>query len=100
MFSFQPPSPRELQHEFLWRATRDLPERRHIGLFNRSYHAKVLSVRVRRAMLHSEAILQPDGDASVWLDRLRSILDLERHRNTPWAAAFAQSRQNTQPMAR
>ena len=46
VFSFKHPSPAELQHDFLWRTTRDLPERGRIGIFNRSYYEEVLIVRV------------------------------------------------------
>ncbi len=46
VFSFKHPSATELQHDFLWRTTRDLPERGKIGIFNRSYYEEVLIVRV------------------------------------------------------
>ena len=77
VFSFKHPSPAELQHDFLWRTTRDLPERGRIGIFNRSYYEEVLIVRVHPEILHSEAI--PDDDKSIWHDRYRSIANLERH---------------------
>ncbi len=80
VFSFKHPSATELKHDFLWRTTRDLPERGRIGIFNRSYYEEVLVVRVHRSILHSEAIPDaPDQDSKVWHDRYRSILDLERH---------------------
>ena len=56
VFSFKHPSPAELQHDFLWRTTRDLPERGRIGIFNRSYYEEVLIVRVHPEILHSEGI--------------------------------------------
>ncbi len=80
VFSFKHPSPTELQHDFLWRTTRDLPERGRIGIFNRSYYEEVLIVRVHREILRSEGI--PDvshHDKKVWHDRYRSIADMERH---------------------
>jgi len=80
VFSFKHPSPVELQHDFLWRTTRDLPERGRIGIFNRSYYEEVLIVRVHREILRSEGI--PDDsydDKAVWRDRYRSIENLERH---------------------
>jgi len=77
VFSFKHPSPAELQHDFLWRTTRDLPERGRIGIFNRSYYEEVLIVRVHPEILHSEAI--PDDDKVIWHDRYRSIANLERH---------------------
>ncbi len=80
VFSFQHPSATELKHDFLWRTTRDLPERGRIGIFNRSYYEEVLVVRVHRSILHSEAIPDaPHHDSKVWDERYRSILDLERH---------------------
>ena len=80
VFSFKHPSATELKHDFLWRTTRDLPERGRIGIFNRSYYEEVLVVRVHRGILHSEAIPDaPHHDGQVWEDRYRSILDLERH---------------------
>ena len=80
VFSFKHPSPAELQHDFLWRTTRDLPERGRIGIFNRSYYEEVLIVRVHREILRSEGL--PDNsydDKAVWRDRYRSIENLERH---------------------
>ncbi len=80
VFSFKHPSPVELQHDFLWRTTRDLPERGRIGIFNRSYYEEVLIARVHPEILRSEGI--PDvahNDHAVWRDRYRSITDLERH---------------------
>jgi polyphosphate kinase 2 (PPK2 family) len=56
VFSFQHPSARELQHDFLWATTRDLPERGRIGIFTRSYYEKVLIVRVHSGLLHSECL--------------------------------------------
>src|SRR5215510_7299793 len=54
VFSYKHPSPMELQHDFLWRTTRDLPERGRIGIFNRSYYEEVLIVRVHPEILRSE----------------------------------------------
>jgi PPK2 family polyphosphate:nucleotide phosphotransferase len=79
VFSFAHPSARELQHDFLWRTTRDLPERGRIGIFNRSYYEEVLIVRVHSSILHSESLPDPASDESVWHSRFRSIVDLERH---------------------
>ena len=80
VFSFEHPSATELQHDFLWRTTRDLPERGRIGIFNRSYYEEVLIVRVHPNILHSEGL--PDGlidETAIWKDRYRSIVNLERH---------------------
>ena len=80
VFSFQHPSAAELRHDFLWRTTRDLPERGRIGIFNRSYYEEVLIARVHPEILRSEGL--PDASPEkrkVWQDRYRSITDLERH---------------------
>lgn len=80
VFSFKHPSASELQHDFLWRTTRDLPERGRIGIFNRSYYEEVLIARVHPDILRSEGV--PDyheNDEKVWHDRFRSIRNLERH---------------------
>jgi PPK2 family polyphosphate:nucleotide phosphotransferase len=79
VFSFAHPTARELQHDFLWRTTRDLPERGRIGIFNRSYYEEVLIVRVHKSILHSQLLPDPVPDESVWHSRYRSIVDLERH---------------------
>ena len=80
VFSFKHPSATELQHDFLWRTTRNLPERGRIGIFNRSYYEEVLIVRVHPEILRSEGV--PDsriGSKDVWHRRYESIVDLERH---------------------
>ena len=80
VFSFKHPSVAELQHDFLWRTTQHLPERGRIGIFNRSYYEEVLIARVHPEILRSEGV-PPSRHAkkSVWRDRFRSIVDLERH---------------------
>ena len=80
VFSFKHPSAAELQHDFLWRTTRDLPERGRIGIFNRSYYEEVLIVRVHPELLSAEALADPPGDdETFWRRRYRSITNLERH---------------------
>jgi PPK2 family polyphosphate:nucleotide phosphotransferase len=80
VFSFKHPSAGELLHDFLWRTTRDLPERGKIGIFNRSYYEEVLIARVHPQILRNEGLPKPADDAgSVWHGRYRSILDLEKH---------------------
>lgn len=80
VFSFKHPSPAELEHDFLWRTTRDLPARGKIGIFNRSYYEEVLIVRVHPEILRSEGLVDPPrDDKTLWQDRYRSIVDLERH---------------------
>lgn len=82
VFSFQHPSAQELQHDFLWRTTRDLPERGRIGVFNRSYYEEVLIVRVHSDLLLSEGLPDPADADAVWRGRYRSIVDMERHLHT------------------
>ena len=80
VFSYKHPSSAELQHDFLWRTTRDLPERGRIGIFNRSYYEEVLIVRVHREILASEGLPDaPHHVKSIWPDRYRSIRNLEKH---------------------
>ena len=80
VFSFKHPSPLELDHDFLWRTTRSLPERGRIGIFNRSYYEEVLIVRVHPEILQSERLPDPLLDPrTVWQERYRSIVDLEKH---------------------
>jgi PPK2 family polyphosphate:nucleotide phosphotransferase len=80
VFSFQHPEPTELKHDFLWRTTRDLPERGRIGIFNRSYYEEVLIARVHPEILRSEDLADvPKGEKSIWRSRYRSIVDHEQH---------------------
>ncbi len=78
--SFKHPSAEELEHDFLWKATRLLPERGKIGIFNRSYYEEVLIVRVHPEVLKGEN-LPPElvRDKHMWQHRYRSIQNLERH---------------------
>jgi PPK2 family polyphosphate:nucleotide phosphotransferase len=78
--SFKHPSAEELKHDFLWRTTRDLPERGQIGIFNRSYHEEVLIARVHPEILRAEGLpAELMDEKTIWRDRYRSIVDLERH---------------------
>jgi len=80
VFSYKHPSAIELQHDFLWRTTRDLPERGRIGIFNRSYYEEVLIVRVHPEILRSEGIADGALDEKmVWQSRYYSIVELEKH---------------------
>jgi PPK2 family polyphosphate:nucleotide phosphotransferase len=80
VFSFKHPSPAELKHDFLWRTTRDLPERGRIGIFNRSYYEEVLIARVHPEILRGEGLpVTLVDEKTLWRDRYRSIVDLERH---------------------
>jgi PPK2 family polyphosphate:nucleotide phosphotransferase len=80
VFSFKHPSVAELRHDFLWRTTRDLPERGRIGIFNRSYYEEVLIARVHPEILRAEGLPRTLLDEKdIWHGRYRSIVDLERH---------------------
>ena len=77
--SFKAPSPEELQHDFLWRTTRALPERGHIGIFNRSYYEEVLVVRVHPPLLDNQKIPPSLVDKKIWDERFEDIRCFERH---------------------
>ena len=80
VFSFKRPSAEDLEHDFLWRTTRQLPERGRIGIFNRSYYEEVLVVRVHPEILRAQRIPKELLDKkTIWEKRYRSILDLEKH---------------------
>ena len=77
--SFKTPSDTELQHDFLWRTTRHLPERGHIGIFNRSYYEEVLIVRVHSEILQQEKLPPSLVTKKIWEERFQDIHDFERH---------------------
>lgn len=77
VFSFKHPSAEELDHDFLWRAWRALPERGRIGIFNRSYYEEVLIVRVQPRILAAQRL--PAVGDDLWEERYRSIRDAEAH---------------------
>jgi PPK2 family polyphosphate:nucleotide phosphotransferase len=80
VFSFKQPSTEELEHDFLWRTNRHLPERGRIGIFNRSYYEEVLVVRVHPEILRHQGLPEELRDAKdLWQGRYRSITDLEQH---------------------
>jgi PPK2 family polyphosphate:nucleotide phosphotransferase len=79
VYSFKQPSPLELEHDFLWRTTRDMPERGHIGIFNRSYYEEVLVVRVHPELLKNERIPEPLVGKKLWEERFEDICCFERH---------------------
>ena len=77
--SFKAPSEEELQHDFLWRTTRVLPERGHIGILNRSYYEEVLVVRVHAELLKNEKIPPSLITKKIWDERFEDICGFERH---------------------
>jgi PPK2 family polyphosphate:nucleotide phosphotransferase len=80
VFSFKQPSADELEHDFLWRTNRCLPERGRIGIFNRSYYEEVLVVRVHPEILAAQGLSKELRDEkNFWEKRYRSIADLESH---------------------
>ena len=79
VFSFKRPSDEELDHDYLWRAVKALPERGRIGIFNRSYFEEVLVVRVHPEILDGEKLPAPLVTRHVWKNRYEDINAFERH---------------------
>lgn len=79
VYSFKAPTETELQHDFLWRTTCSLPERGHIGIFNRSYYEEVLVVRVHREILKSQKTPTSLVGKNIWEERFEDIRAFERH---------------------
>ena len=79
VFSFKAPSPEDLDHDFLWRSSRNLPERGRIGIFNRSYYEEVLVVRVHEDLLRKQKIPSELITKDIWDERFRDIRSLERY---------------------
>jgi PPK2 family polyphosphate:nucleotide phosphotransferase len=79
VFSFKAPSAEELDHDFLWRTNRCLPERGRIGVFNRSYYEEVLVVRVHPELLEKQKLPKPLVGREVWKQRFEDIVALERY---------------------
>jgi PPK2 family polyphosphate:nucleotide phosphotransferase len=77
--SFKTPSSEELDHDFLWRALRYLPQRGHIGIFNRSYYEEVLVARVHSEILARERVPAELLSDKIWEDRFEDINALERY---------------------
>jgi PPK2 family polyphosphate:nucleotide phosphotransferase len=77
--SFKVPSAQELDHDFLWRCVRELPERGRIGIFNRSHYEEVLVVRVHPEFLAPQRLPPSLAGENIWKERYRSINDFERH---------------------
>ena len=77
--SFKQPSSEELDHDFLWRSVKRLPDRGRIGVFNRSYYEEVLVVRVHPEYLGAQRLDLPADMEDFWQARYRAICDPERH---------------------
>jgi PPK2 family polyphosphate:nucleotide phosphotransferase len=79
VYSFKTPSSEELDHDFLWRTTKALPERGRIGIFNRSYYEEVLVVRVHPEFLNGQHLPKETIGDDVWRHRYNDINNMERH---------------------
>ena len=79
IFSFKSPSAEELDHDFLWRTARRLPERGRIGIFNRSYYEEVLVVKVHPEFLDAQRLPKGVNRRSIWRHRYASIREHEKH---------------------
>lgn len=81
VFSFKQPSREELDHDFMWRYSKRLPERGRIGIFNRSYYEEVLVVRVHEEILKQQRIPRPLVGRRIWNERLADIAHFEGYLN-------------------
>jgi PPK2 family polyphosphate:nucleotide phosphotransferase len=79
VFSFKTPSPEELDHDYLWRCFRHLPERGRIGIFNRSYYEETLIVRVHREFLERQKLPPELVTKDIWQERFQDIRYIERY---------------------
>jgi len=79
VFSFKQPSREDLDHDFMWRYVRCLPERGRIGIFNRSYYEEVLVVRVHPEVLRRQRLPGPDVGKKIWDQRLADIAHFENY---------------------
>jgi PPK2 family polyphosphate:nucleotide phosphotransferase len=79
--SFKAPSAEELDHDYLWRCTKNLPERGRIGIFNRSYYEEVLAVRVHKQFLDNQKIPKELITKDIWDERLKDIKNFESYLN-------------------
>jgi len=81
--SFKAPSAEDLDHDFLWRCQKHLPERGRIGIFNRSYYEEVLVVRVHEKILRSQKLPEKLVTKDIWEERYKDIRNFEKylHRN-------------------
>jgi PPK2 family polyphosphate:nucleotide phosphotransferase len=79
VYSFKQPSSEELDHDFLWRTNRCLPERGRIGIFNRSYYEEVLIVRVHQGILDGQRLPSQVIGPDIWKERYQDINAMERY---------------------
>jgi len=81
VFSFKAPSSEDLDHDFLWRCQKHLPERGRIGIFNRSYYEEVLVVRVHEQILKSQKLPEKLFTKDIWDERFQDIRNFEKYLN-------------------
>jgi len=79
VYSFKAPSAEELDHDYLWRTMKCLPQRGHIGIFNRSYYEEMLVVRVHPEFLQNEKIPKPLVTKRIWQERFEDVNAFERY---------------------
>jgi len=79
--SFKAPSAEDLDHDFLWRCQKHLPERGRIGIFNRSYYEEVLVVRVHEKILQAQKLPEKLVTKKIWEDRFKDIRNFEKYLN-------------------
>ena len=79
VFTFKAPSPEELDHDFMWRCLKVLPERGRIGVFNRSYYEEVLVVRVRPELLARQHLPRERVTPRIWKERYEDIRNIEQY---------------------
>lgn len=79
VYSFKSPSAEELDHDYLWRCFKSLPQRGRIGIFNRSYYEEVLVVRVHPEILAKQKLPPRAKDETIWRERFRDINNVERY---------------------
>jgi PPK2 family polyphosphate:nucleotide phosphotransferase len=79
VYSFKQPSVEELNHDYMWRAHLRVPERGHIGIFNRSYYEEVLVVRVHSDILKNERLPEDLVGKNIWQERFEDIVNFERY---------------------
>ena len=79
VYSFKAPSDEDLDHDFLWRCIKCLPERGRIGIFNRSYYEETLVVRVHREFLEKQKLPPELVTKNIWKERFQDIRSFERY---------------------
>jgi PPK2 family polyphosphate:nucleotide phosphotransferase len=79
VYSFKAPNSEELDHDFLWRTSKVLPRRGHIGIFNRSYYEETLVVRVHPEILHGQQLPAPLVSPRIWSERFEDIVNYEKY---------------------